>query len=332
MSARIFSGEHERRFPFPVIPSGWYVAAMSEELRSGQVLARRLFGRELALLRTASGEVRLVDGFCPHMGAHLGHQGRVEGEELVCSFHGMRYGADGRCSGTANGDPPPPAACLKPWSVREQSGMILVWHDAAGREPGWEVPPLPEDGFTPIAWRRFRFPGHPQETTENSVDFGHFIHTHGFPAAHDSGSVRTEGPVLFAHYEIRRAIHKGLLPRLTLRVEFDVTARGLGYSQVDGSLPELRTDVRLFVLPIPVERDEVELVLGASTRCRLRFLSPLISRIAIRMLCNEVAQDIAVWRHKVHLTAPKLTKSEAAIARYRSWCEQFYPESGAAPR
>ena len=55
-------------------------------------------------------------------------------------------------------------------------------------------------------------------------------------------------------------------------------------------------------------------------------MSPLLRYVTLRMLCNEVGQDIAVWQHKAHLRAPALTQSEAAVAGYRRWCQQFYPE------
>jgi nitrite reductase/ring-hydroxylating ferredoxin subunit len=315
----------EKRFPFAVIPSGWFVIAMSEELRPGQIVPRRYFDRDLAMYRTESGEIRVIDAFCPHMGAHLGYQGHIQGEELTCGFHGFSYGPGGQCVRTAYGDNPPRAS-LSQWTVREQSGMILIWHDAAGTEPAWEVPPLPEVGFNAIAWRRFSFPGHPQETTENSVDYGHFLKTHGFPAANTGGEIELDGPVLRAKYGIRRSLHKKLLPKLTMTVNFDVTAHGLGYSQVDGHIPEFGTDIRLFVLPIPVDDENVDLVLGASCRSKFKPLSPITRWSAIRMLCNEVGEDIAVWRHKRHLVRPALAKSEGAVATYRRWCRQFYPE------
>ena len=309
--------------PLPANPTGWYLLAMSDELRPGRVLARRNFGRELALFRTGEGAVRAVDAFCPHMGAHLGHQGRVEGEELVCAFHGLRYDREGVCRATSTGEPPPNAR-LRRHRIVEQSGMILVWYDEHGREPDWSVPPLDDAGYTGIAWRRFQFRGHPQETTENSVDFGHFLHTHGFPAASNANDLRIEGPVLRAHYGIRRAFHRRV-PGLALSIEFDVTARGLGYSQVDAFVREGGVDLRLFVLPIPREPGRVDLVLGASCRHRFRAIALAFRSFAIRALCNEVAQDIAVWEHKAHLPQPKLTKGEGAVAEYRRWCRQFDP-------
>ena len=97
------------RFPFG-IPSGWYVVATSQEVTPGQVVRRRYFDRELAVYRTQSGELSVIDAHCPHMGAHLGKLGTVEGEVLRCGFHGFRYGLDGRCLATEYGSPPPEEA------------------------------------------------------------------------------------------------------------------------------------------------------------------------------------------------------------------------------
>ena len=62
------------RFPFP-IPSGWFAVAFSSELEAGEVKPVRYFGKELVLFRTSDGEAHLLDAFCPHLGAHLGHGG-----------------------------------------------------------------------------------------------------------------------------------------------------------------------------------------------------------------------------------------------------------------
>ena len=67
-----------KRFPFSGIPQGWYAIATADEVRPGQVVGRRYFGRELVLYRTESGVARAADAHCPHMGAHL-ESGRVVG-------------------------------------------------------------------------------------------------------------------------------------------------------------------------------------------------------------------------------------------------------------
>ena len=132
-----------RRFPFG-LPSGWYVMATSEEVRPGQIVRRSYFEQEIAIYRGQSGALSVVDAHCPHMGAHLGKLGKVEGDVLRCGFHGFRYGLDGRCVATEYGSPPPEEARLTRWEHREFYGLILVWFHPLGHAPDWEVPVIIE--------------------------------------------------------------------------------------------------------------------------------------------------------------------------------------------
>ena len=94
-----------RRFPFPV-PNGWFIVAEAKDLLPGEVRSLYLFGRDLVLYRTAGGVPRMVDAHCPHLGAHLGVGGKVEGECLQCPFHGWSFGEDGQCVDIPYSDSP----------------------------------------------------------------------------------------------------------------------------------------------------------------------------------------------------------------------------------
>ena len=81
------------------LPNGWFAVAFSHELREGEVRPLHYFGEDLVLFRTRSGRARVLDAFCPHLGAHLGHGGRVMGESVRCPFHGWSFdGASGSCT------------------------------------------------------------------------------------------------------------------------------------------------------------------------------------------------------------------------------------------
>ncbi|MBW2403961.1 MAG: Rieske 2Fe-2S domain-containing protein [Deltaproteobacteria bacterium] len=67
------------RFPIPRYPRGWFQVAYSDELEAGEVQPLKYFGVELVMFRTEDGEVSVLDAFCPHMGAHLGYGGKVDG-------------------------------------------------------------------------------------------------------------------------------------------------------------------------------------------------------------------------------------------------------------
>lgn len=142
------------RFSFPGLLSGWYAVAVSEEVARGQILCRRYFDQELVVYRGDDGSVRIAEAFCPHLKAHLGRVGRLEGNLLRCGFHGFQYDGLGRCVATPYGGPPPSRARLRLWEAREQNGLILTWYGAAGEAHDWEVPVLDDAGWNRIRWRR----------------------------------------------------------------------------------------------------------------------------------------------------------------------------------
>jgi cholesterol 7-dehydrogenase len=41
----------------------------------------------LVLFRTESGEAKVLDAYCPHMGADLGVGSKVVGDCIECPFH-----------------------------------------------------------------------------------------------------------------------------------------------------------------------------------------------------------------------------------------------------
>jgi phenylpropionate dioxygenase-like ring-hydroxylating dioxygenase large terminal subunit len=323
------------RFPFPCLPSGWFAVATCDEVKPGQVLSRRYFERDLAIYRTESGVLKVVDAFCPHMGGHLGKIGRVEGESLRCGFHGFRFDTEGRCTGTPYEGPAPVKARLEPWSVREIGGFVMVWFDAEGREPTWEIPELDTEGWSGLCWREYPLATHPQETTENSVDFGHFTQVHGSATRPITREVATDGPHLNTEYAVERHMPVNApswFPKFKLKVTYDVQVWGLGYSQVNVSLHQLGAQIRFFVMPVPKDGGHIDLRLGGMIRRRYGPLDLLIRNVAHAFLCLEVEQDIDVWEHKSFVDPPALAVGDGPVATYRRWVKQFYPVSGEPAR
>jgi nitrite reductase/ring-hydroxylating ferredoxin subunit len=216
------------------VPKGWHRVADARSLAPGDVRPGRVDGHELVVYRTESGEARVAGAWCPHLGAHLGHCGRVEAEQLRCTFHGLRFDGAGSCDATGYGTKPPPSARLKPWATREAYGQIFAWYDPAGTQPDWSLPTLDEAGWT--SWRStsWRLPTHPQDIAENSVDLGHFGWVHGYHAVRELRTPEAEGPCLKVWYDFERP-----LPGLTLRgaprlkIEIAGEVWGLGCTIVD---------------------------------------------------------------------------------------------------
>ncbi len=79
-----------------ILAQHWYPVARIEDV-SSQPQRVTLLDVNLALYQTLSGEIHLVRDLCPHRGVPLS-KGWVEGEEIVCPYHGLRYDTTGKCT------------------------------------------------------------------------------------------------------------------------------------------------------------------------------------------------------------------------------------------
>ena len=86
------------RTPITPYPRGWFLVSRSEELKPRRTKTVHYFGQDIVLYRTADGQAHAVDPYCPHLGAHLGHGGKVDGTSIRCPFHGWTFdGVSGQC-------------------------------------------------------------------------------------------------------------------------------------------------------------------------------------------------------------------------------------------
>lgn len=121
--------------PLPMNPTGWFQVAWSAEVGVGEVRRMRYFGREMICWRSASGAVAVMDAYCEHLGAHLGHGGTVDGERIVCPFHGWEWNREGRNVCIPYEDRPNPVRRIRSYPVVERNESIYLWHDVHGRAP-----------------------------------------------------------------------------------------------------------------------------------------------------------------------------------------------------
>lgn len=323
------------RVELPPFPTGWYALAFSRELGPGQLQNVRFMGHPLVLFRTASGALSAMDAYCPHLGAHMGHGGRVEGEHLRCPFHGFCYDTEGHCVSTPYGKRIPPKARAAVRPIREVHGLILAYHDNEGRPPAFEVPALDMTGWMPLLTKASTLRGHPQETTENSVDLGHFSEVHGYSEVQTLKEAQVDGAYLNARYSMVRG--QRFLGR-SVRAEFEIHVYGLGYSFVEATVPSFDLSMRQFVLATPTDGEHIILRLALSLRGDTRpgrihpllgllpraLLNPFIARQAFQGFTADAEQDFEIWQHKRHVQPPILAEGDGPVGRYRQWARQFY--------
>jgi vanillate O-demethylase monooxygenase subunit len=157
----------------------WWVAARTDELTTTP-LARWILEMPVVLYRTESGEPVALDDRCPHRWAPLS-EGQVEGEELRCPYHGMRFGTDGACTLVPTQTNVPPGAAVASYPLRESGAFVWIWmgdpaeidnHEppvdlAYTADPEWSV----VNGYYDVAcnWVLIR---------ENVLDLTHIPHLH----------------------------------------------------------------------------------------------------------------------------------------------------------
>jgi len=74
----------------------WYVIARSNELGSGQLLARTLLNVPVVVFRNEDGSVSARHDRCPHRYAPL-RLGRLAKGGVQCGYHGLVFGSTGAC-------------------------------------------------------------------------------------------------------------------------------------------------------------------------------------------------------------------------------------------
>ena len=171
-----------KRIPLPPVPNGWYKALYSDEIEVGEVKPLSILERELAIFRGRDGGIRVTDAFCPHLGAHLAHGGRVEGNDVVCPFHAWRWdGESGECLEIPYASRIPPNARIETFPTRERNGYVMLWLHSEGAAPSFEVDEIPETsdpGYRLYKRVRWELDSHIQEIYENVVDVAHFRSLH----------------------------------------------------------------------------------------------------------------------------------------------------------
>lgn len=333
--------------PLPPFPEGWYFIETRQAIEKATLVSKTWMGEEIIAWTDDEGSICVAEAHCPHLGANLAPDagGRVVNGRLVCPFHGFTYDASGQCISTPYTNPPPTAR-LSSFEIQERGGLIFGWWGIEGRPPQWPMPDEQEDtqGWSSLERRSVQFAGHPQETTENSVDYSHLNYVHGFGDVSRTAPLVIEGHRLESRFDFQTTKPITKLGRVTFDISATTLVYGLGVSYVEIREHSIGMDLRLWVLATPIDGTNVEMTLFSQVKeikspkrflvglgfLPKKFRAPLMNKFIAGNQIQDVKKDVIIWNRKKYRSRPRLFRLDGDIMPYRRYCAQFYPNTKTA--
>jgi 3-ketosteroid 9alpha-monooxygenase subunit A len=323
-------------------PSGWFQVGWSEDIGALAVRPLHYFDTELVAFRDQGGALHVLDAYCRHLGGNLGYGGHVEGDCVVCPFHGWHWDAQGENQYIPyQPDRPNRARRIRSWPCREVDGVVYLWHDLNGGPPTWEPPDIFTDTSEHTAALDYHAAGpqglirygalrlHPQLVQENAADPIHFRYVHG----------TKHHPVFIRRWEDETSWFSQLGFGSKWR-ELDPTSHdgdtlsilcagvGMSYTSLSGS-----DNTLVLLSTTPVGGDVSEMFQTVWLEKLPGDDEPGAVAARIARATAQLPRDIEIWTHQRYEDPPALATSEGrAFSDMRRWAKRFYPDDPTAPR
>jgi len=161
----------------PVLLNDWHVVAYAPELPEGQPRAVKLLDEDIVVWRVGD-RVHAWRDLCIHRGTRLS-LGSVQGETLVCAYHGWTYNQEGRCVRFPAHPTQTPPVKAQASVYRAQIKYDWVWvclgqpERDAPRFPEWDDP-----SFRKVHCGPYHYMASGPRAIENFLDVTHFPFVH----------------------------------------------------------------------------------------------------------------------------------------------------------
>src|SRR3954465_9112197 len=106
------------------IRNAWYVAMWGADLAPGKMVGRTILNEPIVFFRKEEGGVAAMTDRCSHRFAPLSMGKLMPGDRVQCIYHGLEFGADGKCVKNPHGNCTIPSAShLKGYTVVERHSL-----------------------------------------------------------------------------------------------------------------------------------------------------------------------------------------------------------------
>jgi phenylpropionate dioxygenase-like ring-hydroxylating dioxygenase large terminal subunit len=310
------------------LPFGWFAVAMSNEIAPGEVKTLAYFATEFIIWRGENGKLNAVDPYCPHMGAHRGHGGTVQGDDLKCPFHHWTFDGEGAVTGIPYSKAIPlrlQSPCEYSWPIVEDLGVVYVWYHPRRIAPMWQVATISEiqaEGWVLAETHEWVINTHLQEITENGQDYAHFGAVHGTLSPPET------------EYKV-----DGFAARSVVETEM-ATPRGPMIGKIDSRFfGPGQAIVRFTDITAVTVNQQTTAIDNQTTHLRWQLYHPAgisegklrVNQARMRDLCKQINQDLPIWNNKRYVPRPIIVQGDGPVLAYRSAFARFYDFDSTEP-
>jgi len=297
--------------------TGWHQVAFARDVE-GDVGPAAIGPLALVLVRTGGG-LRAFAAHCPHRGAHLGYGGRLDGDVVVCPFHGRRVGLGEDHGGEF---------CVRAYPTLDVDGVVFVLVD-----------PRHENGLggylDALTTSHCLVPGFTLQAAvaadvviENAVDADHFHAVHEIdarPRFEPRPSARGELAVEAVFSVPRPNPWQQEFGERESAVELRFSTRVFSPNLVATELGEPPTApvVLTAATPAPGGGCVIRVTLGVPVGPDGAAPPRESLLVLLRDSRTAFEQDLPVWEHLAPDFPARYGPGDWAVAEYRRFCERF---------
>jgi vanillate O-demethylase monooxygenase subunit len=270
-------GSRQQMVSGTYLRNAWYVAAWSDDLADGTLLARTILKEPIVLYRKQDGAVAALQDRCPHRFAPLSMGKIVNGDRVQCPYHGLEFDASGACvlnpHGTKN---IPSRARVAAYPVVEKHKAIWIWMGE-------------------------RAPDHAKVPDFSVLD--------NVPELH---ATKRDKMMIKANYELiidnlldlshTSYLHEGILGNAET-VESDITVEREGDDVIISRHAGGVTAPGLFATQWPQRPDKVDKF------TRMRWMAPSTMRLLTGICTPGAAPESGTGYHAIHMLTPETDRT-----------------------
>lgn len=312
---------------------GWHCLGLVSEFNDAKPHSVEVFGTKLVAWIDTTGEFKVLDAYCRHMGGDLS-QGSLRGDNVACPFHGWEWKGNGRCGAVPYAKRHPKLAKTRSWPTMIRNGQVFVYNDPEGNPPPEDcvIPELDEygtDQWTDWTWNRIVIQGsNCREIIDNVVDMAHFFYVHY--ALPDYFKNVFEGETAAQYMNSRGRPDIGLSSNYG-DTHLESIAAYYGPSYMLNPMVQYYSGYAVETLltncHYPIDSNSFVLMFGVMAKVP-EGLTPEQADSMAKKISSGVEvgfmQDVEIWKGKTRIDNPLLVEEDGPVYQLRRWYEQFY--------